>query len=450
MFDSLRARLLVWFTTILAIALVGFGSLVCYAAWRTRLADVDATLVARAEALLAAVHPVAGGTFDLALTSASADPADVAIYHIIWSAAGDTIDRADLALEPETAAVLEARRPPSPGVVTVDGRRELTRRAPGGATVLVGRDLDDARAEIWRLAGSMAAIGLAAMALAAAGGWWLAAGALAPIDRISRTARAMVEGDFHARVPIDRVETELGQLARALNEAFDRLHASLERQQRFTADASHELRTPLTTLSTELQWALARSRTPDEYRQSLETGRRAVERMQAVVERLLSLARAGADVDRDRHGDVPLDAVVNDVVRDLQPLAARKRVTLATSVVPAVVRGERDRLREAIENVVTNAIQYNVEDGRVDVELKRDGDSVTVAVTDTGIGIAPEHLSRIFVPFFRADPARSREAGGAGLGLAIADTIVRRLGGTTSCSSELGRGTRIQIELPGV
>jgi two-component system, OmpR family, sensor kinase len=437
MFRSLRARLLVWFTTILIATMTAFGAVVCLGTWRARVAEVDAVLAARAATLVDALQPVAGGAFDLALPR---EPQGAPrLYHAIWSASGAAIDRSD--------AELDGRTAPPPGAATRAGRRELTRRAGSGAFVLVGRDLADVRRDVWTLAGSVASVGVVAVLLAAAGGWWLAARALRPIDRISDTARAMIGGDFAARVPVDRVATELAELAAALNEAFDRLHASLERQRRFTADASHELRTPLTTLSAELQWAQMKPRTADEYRRSIATSLKSAARMQAIIERLLSLARAGA-VRQDPDSDVPLDDVTREVIRDLEPIAARRQVTIEATLDHATIRGSRDRLREAIANVVSNAIQYNIEGGRVTIAERRSGDRVTLSVTDTGIGIAADDLPRVFDPFFRADPARSRDAGGAGLGLALTDAIVRQLGGRTSCRSELGRGTTVEIDLP--
>jgi two-component system, OmpR family, sensor kinase len=448
MFTSLRARLLAWYTAILAVVVVLFGAAVCYVAWRARLADIDARLKARAEALAAAVRPAPGGTFDLTLPPDSADAAlrgDVPVYHVLWTPEGAPIDRTDPALDVPVPAAAGAR--------TRAGARELAVRSEAGPLVLTGQDLAALRGEIWSLAGMIALAGAAALGFALAGGWLVAARALAPIDRISRTARLMVEGDFNARIPIDRVETELGQVAGALNDAFDRLHASLERQRRFTADASHELRTPLATISTESQWALVRDRQPTEYRESLASCQRAAQRMQAVVERLLALARdeSGAAA-ADRAEPVRLDALVADVVRDVGPQASHLGIDLAIEApAPVTVIGDAGRLLDAVTNVVVNAVQYNVERGQVRITLAagQDGTSV-LRVADTGIGIPADALPRVFEPFFRADPARSRAAGGAGLGLAVARSIVERHGGRIRCTSEPGCGTEIVIELPSV
>jgi heavy metal sensor kinase len=341
-------------------------------------------------------------------------------------------------------------RPAGPGARTRDGNREVAVRAASDALVLVGRSLEDVRADIWALAATIVTVGAGALALSLAGGWWLVGRALLPINRISRTARAMVEGDFNARIPIDRVETELGQVARALNDAFDRLSASLERQRRFTADASHELRTPLATVSTEVQWSLGRDRKVEEYRRSLEACGRAAERMTSVVERLLALARAEAGAAADRRELLRLDRLAEDVAAEIASMAAARDVQLEVHVQPAVVRGDPDRLREAISNVLTNAVRYNVRQGQVRLALTRAGGHATITVADTGIGIGSADLARIFEPFFRADPARSRDVGGAGLGLAVTRAILERHGGRITCDSTPGRGTTVTILIPVV
>jgi len=444
MLSSLRARVLVWYTALLAVVIAVFVATVAVLAWRARLDEVDAALETRAAALSAALEAAPDGTFDLTLPGAGQpEPAagsGPALYHVAWTSAGALIDRSDPALD--------VPPPAAPGVRTRAGRRELTVPAAAGASVLVGRSLADARADVWALAGQLGSIGLGAVLVAFGGGWFLVGRALAPVDRISRTARAMSAGDLNARIPLSELETELEHLARALNEAFDRLHDAVERQKQFTADASHELRTPLATLSTEIQWSLARPREPAAYRESLDVCRRAVDRMTAIVERLLALARAGADTGRRELEPIDLDALVARVVADVAPLAAARSVTLEHAPAGVCVRGEPARLGEALTNVVVNAIQYNREGGTVTIGAAEAGGHVDLTVRDTGIGIAPADLERVFEPFFRADPARSRDAGGAGLGLPVAETIVQQHGGRITCVSQPGAGTTVAIRLP--
>jgi two-component system, OmpR family, sensor kinase len=438
MVESLRTRLLVWHTAIVTTVVAIFGGTVCYLVWRAGLADTDAALEARARTISEAVRPAGRGTFDFTL--APADSAGGTIYHILWTRNGTPIDWSE-----EAEAV---PRPSAPGTRTRDGRRELTVYSASGALVLVGRSLDDLRREIWSLAALLLAAGGAVLALSLVAGWLFAGRALSPITRISRTARRMMQGDLSARIPAERVETELGQVVGALNGAFDRLQASLDRQRRLTADVSHELRTPLATVSAEVQWALGRERTLDAYRESLAVCRRAAGRMQAIVERLLTLARVETLTNRDVSVAVRLDEIVRRAVADLAPQAVARGLTVTVDTVPLGVTGDPDRLLEAITNVVANAIAYNVPEGRVAVTMREHDGFADVSIADTGIGISSSDLALVFDPFFRADHARTSDAGGAGLGLTLTRSIVERHGGRIVCTSEGGKETVFRIRLP--
>ena len=420
----------------LAIVMVATGAMACYLTWRTRLADIDRDLNAYAEALAAAIVPAEAGTFDLVLPPPARDARAPA--HVIWTPGGEILDRSTAGSEPPDR--------PAPGTRTRNASREVTVRSAAGATILVTQSLDLVYADIWALASRFALLAGTALAASLAVGWWIIGRALAPIDRISVTARRMAEGDFAARIAVERVETELGALARVLNDAFDRLHGSLERQRRFTADASHELRTPIATMSAEAQWALSRTRTLDEYRRSIETCRRTAERMRAIVERLLSLARVEASAEISR---VPVDlgSLVHRVVAELRPLADARKLHVDVDTIPVTVPGDPDRLFDAVTNVVANAIQYNQEEGNVRIQLTCSEGEAELTVTDTGIGIATSDLTRVFEPFFRADRSRRRDPGGAGLGLAVTHAIVQQHGGRTHCESAPGEGTRVTISL---
>ena len=438
MVESLRTRLLVWHTAIVTAVVAIFGGTVCYLVWRTGVAEVDATLQARARTISEALRPAGRGTFDFTLPPT--DSAGGTLYHILWSLDGTPIDWS------EDAATVP--RPSEPGIRMREGRRELILQSPTGAVILVGRNLEDLRRQIWSLAAVLLATGGAVLALSLIAGWLFAGRALAPITRISGTARRMMHGDLSARIPAERVETELGQVVGALNGAFDRLQASLDRQRRLTADVSHELRTPLATVSAEVQWALGRDRSLEAYRESLAVCRRAAGRMQAIVERLLTLARVETLTQRDVSVTVRLDEIVRRAVADLAPQASARGLRVTVDTLPLEVTGDPDRLLEALTNVVANAVAYNVPDGAVRVTMhERDG-TAEVAIEDTGIGIAPEDLSLVFDPFFRADHARTRDAGGAGLGLTLTRSIIERHGGRVVCSSEQGKGTTLSLRLP--
>jgi heavy metal sensor kinase len=304
------------------------------------------------------------------------------------------------------------------------------------------------RSDIWRVVVQLAAAGGAALLLALVGGWFLVGRALAPIGRIAQTAEAMSESNLGLRIDVDRTEDELGSVATALNRAFDRLEDAFERQGRFTADASHELRTPLTTVIAELEWALARDRSDGEYQDSLRVCMTAAQRMRTVVEGLLTLARADAGAIERRREAVDIARVAKETVASVEPSAAERGIQLRAEGETAIVEGDPDRLRDLIANLVSNAVQYSSAGGKVICSTSAVGGRPILEVLDTGPGIDSEDLPHVFERFYRANKARSRAAGGAGLGLAISKWIAESHGGRISCESANGRGTRFTVEFP--
>ena len=448
--DSLRVRLLLWYAGILVAVIVMVGAAVCLVTWRSRLASVDAELTVRADAIASSVERGPDDAFDVEL------PADVTAYfqdvrtrpyYAVWSAQGQLIDRSD----PDVVAP----GPPRPGARTGAKTREIV-VARRGLTVLVGQDISDVWAELWGLAGTIAMVALGGVAASLAGAWFLAGRALAPVQRINETARRMADGDLGARIAIERTDTELGQVAAALNLAFDRLRESIERQRQFTADASHELRTPVTTMMAELEWALLRDRPAADYQESLETCHRAGARMQSLVEGLLTLARADSGELAVTRVSVRLDVLVDEAIELVRPLARQRGVTLRAALMPVTITGDPDRLRQLLSNLLFNAVAYNRAHGVVTVELKRatasgelDRDDIAVLrVHDTGIGIDPEDLPRVFDRFYRGERAREREPSGAGLGLALVRWIATAHDGTVECTSERDRFTAFVVRLP--
>jgi heavy metal sensor kinase len=323
-------------------------------------------------------------------------------------------------------------------------------QAAGGAVVLVGRDTGDLRRAQWPLIVNVLLAGAATLALAILGGWFVAGRALAPIRRISETARAMSAGDLDARIAVERTESELEQVASTLNDAFDRLRFAVQQERRFTADASHELRTPISVLRAEAEWALDRERTPQQYKAALAVCRRAALRMQDAVERMLTLVRAEGARDAHERTAVDLNAIVKDVLAWLAPIAQERDVSIAAvgSGSTATVNGDPEQLREAVNNIAANAILYNKAGGSVTISTRTIGGMARVEVVDTGIGIPAEAVPHVFDRFYRVDKARSRDAGGSGLGLSIARAIVVAHGGDIMCTSEFGTGSVFVISLP--
>jgi signal transduction histidine kinase len=438
-----------WYTLILTVIIVFFASTVAYLYWRSLVADTDEELTTAAATVAGSLRSAPTGEFDLTLPPGYRESAFLdhtpRTYYAVWAPDGGLIDRSDPEGELPTALV--------PGSVTRNGNREILIQGPADSLILVGRDLSEARGRVWSLATAVGAAGGAMLLLSLIGGWFLGSRALAPIARISHAAAAMAQGDLAARIAVERTESELGQLARTLNEAFDRLAYAADTQRLFTADASHELRTPLATLRAQFDWVLRRPRTTAEYQESLVVCRRAVDRMTEIVDALLTLARGDRKGVEGTREPVPLDTVLRDVLQMLGPLATERHVTLVSSLDPATVVGDRSQLASAFLNIVKNAIEYNREGGDVRVELRNMGGEALVRIQDTGIGIAPGDLPRVFDRFFRADKARTRKSGGSGLGLAIARRVIEDHGGTIACRSQVDQGTefltRLDVAQPG-
>ncbi|MHC5544618.1 sensor histidine kinase, partial [Singulisphaera rosea] len=266
--------------------------------------------------------------------------------------------------------------------------------------------------------------------------------------RMSDAASSISASNLSRRIDMARTESELGRLATILNETFDRLEGAFVRQVQFTADASHELRTPLSVVISHCELALRKSRTPEEYREMFATALKAAKRMRGVIEGLLTLARADSTAPNLDHGPVDLAEVVEESVEMLRPLASSSKVEIEIETEPAEAFGDHDRLRELVVNLVTNAIRYNREDGRVTVRLRKEPEGLTLTVADSGIGIPEEHWPELFERFYRVDPVRSRELGGSGLGLSIARWIVEAHGGTITFTSVFGEGTTFTVHLP--
>lgn len=319
---------------------------------------------------------------------------------------------------------------------------------PQDAVVVVGRHTGGVRRRLAEFLEMGVAAGLGVLALALAGEWFITSRALRPITRMSEDAAGITESDMSRRLDVARTKSELGELARILNGTFDRLEAAFARQATFTADASHELRTPLSVVITHAELALRKDREAPEYRQTLETCLSAARRMKGLVEGLLTLARADAGGIGLRKEPLDLACLAKEVVAFLQPLARARRLRLEVNAENLEVNGDRDRLGEVVTNLVSNAIRYNREGGKIAVDVFGEGDEAVITVADTGIGIPEADRTHVFVRFYRVDKARSHERGGVGLGLAITRMIVEAHGGSISLASVEGAGSTFTVRLP--
>ncbi|MGC8857086.1 MAG: ATP-binding protein [Anaerolineae bacterium] len=282
--------------------------------------------------------------------------------------------------------------------------------------------------------------------LAGGGGYFLAARALAPIDKMTATARKISAEDLSARLEVANREDEVGRLAQTFNEMLARLEDSFRRERQFTSDASHELRTPLTAMQAILGMMRAKRRTPAEYEQAMDDLSEETDRLRTLVENLLRLARG--EKQAYHFETVNLSLLLQDVAESLRPLAEAKGLALRCDLpVNLQVWGDSDELIRLFVNLLDNAIQYT-ERGEVTLRAAQGEQAVVVTVADTGPGIAPEHLPHIFDRFYRVDTSRSRSQRGTGLGLAIAKEIVRAHRGEIEAQSKIGEGTVFTVRLP--
>ncbi|MGQ9503212.1 MAG: sensor histidine kinase [Anaerolineae bacterium] len=287
------------------------------------------------------------------------------------------------------------------------------------------------------------------LVVAGFGGYLLADRALRPIDRITRTAQAISVSQLSQRIRYIGPQDEVARLAITFDRMLDRLQATFERERRFTADAAHELRTPLTALKGRLDVILSRPRTAAEYESVLHDLEQEVDRLIHLSTNLLLLAR----LDQRRLPWQPqmldLSELLHVIAEQVRPLADARGLTLTEEVLPELsIVGDPDHLIRLFLNLLDNAVKYTPPGGQVTLRAGKEQTGVWVAVSDTGPGIPSEHLPHLFERFYRVEEARSRESGGAGLGLAIVYEIARWHGGTVEVQSEPGCGATFIIHLP--
>jgi two-component system, OmpR family, heavy metal sensor histidine kinase CusS len=315
--------------------------------------------------------------------------------------------------------------------------------------VLLLVPLKEADAELALLARALAVTVPVALLVSAVVAYLLARKALAPVNALRRSAEAITAERLHERLPVPNPDDELGKLAATVNAMIERLERSFAEVRRFTADASHELRTPLTAIRIEAEATLDGAATTEEYRALVGSVLEECGRMARLTDQLLALAREDAGVAHPDPVPVDLGELVGGVTEALRPVVEAKRLKLAAELAAGVVvRGDPVRLRQVTMNLIDNAAKYTPEGGSIRVTVGRADGLAVFTVADTGEGIPPEHLPRVFDRFYRVDKARSREMGGTGLGLAIAKSIVTAHGGRIELTSAVGAGTTATVTLP--
>lgn len=295
-----------------------------------------------------------------------------------------------------------------------------------------------------------------ALLCAAAGGWFLTGRVLVRVSRMTATAGGIGVRDLSQRLPVagddefaELASTFNGMLGR-LESVFNRQERLMEQQRQFTADASHELKTPLTIIKGNTSLALSNRPTEAEYRQSIVEIDEAATTMSQLVQDLLLLARSDSGLAGRERIDVPVAELLQQALYSTRPPQQTNTAAVVLKPVDTdlCVIGNQNELTRLVKNLLDNAVQYSHPHGTVTASAKREGDWAVLEITDTGIGIAPEHLPHLGERFYRVDTSRTRPTGGTGLGLSICKGIVEAHGGSMRFESRVGKGTTVTVRLP--
>lgn len=441
----IRTRLTLASALLVAVILLGAGVFV-YVRFESDLRTaVDAGLRSRADALLSSGD-------EPALPAAGLIETDEAFTQILSmdGAVLESTPGVDGALtRPGETPVARFADADVETVEEVVPARLLLVPLEGGRVLVVGASLEDQREALARLAALLLVGGPVALALVVVVVWLIVGGALRPVEAMRSEAAAISASELGHRLPVLETDDELARLGRTLNEMLERLQSALERERRLVDDASHELRTPLANLKAELDLALRRARTADELESALRSAADETDRLVRLAEDLLVLARARGGKLPIRREELDAAALVRDIVGSFGGRASERGIALdhhAGDGVRAYV--DPSRIRQALGNLLDNALRHTPAGGRISVALARLDGEVTISVIDSGTGFSPDFLGTAFEPFSRDDAARARAEGGTGLGLAIVRVIAEAHGGTAEARNTEG-GAEVIVRFPG-
>ncbi|MHB8523025.1 MAG: sensor histidine kinase [Limisphaerales bacterium] len=339
---------------------------------------------------------------------------------------------------------------------TVSGGKELliatvpvSQSGKHDYTVEVGASLGAIHTVLDQLLLSLVAGLPVVVAVAIGGGYLLVRRALAPVDKMARSAEQITLHNLDDRLPISPTGDELERLSLSLNHMITRLDESFQQTRRFIADASHELRTPLTIMRGELETIVQQPRLDAGLRESAGSVLEEVERLAKIVESLFALSRLDAGEAQTEWVKFDLADLAATTTEQMCLLAEDKGIAVTCSAPRAVVvEGDRARLKQVVVNLLDNAIKYTPRGGSVSLTVGGTNGTAFLEVSDNGIGIPVDALPHVFERFFRVDKARSREMGGAGIGLSIVKAICAAHRGQVEVQSTEGHGSRFRVNLP--
>jgi signal transduction histidine kinase len=466
---TLVNRLSLFFLTALAVVLLGYSVILYTLARGYLLRQVDERAQATLDILNAAVEQEAGWLewdgYERPVPMRSASGAETPIWSV-FDEKGNLVDGSRDATEMLSSATAED------GLTDVAWRgkrlrygRRMIEAKPAASgnggnqasepdkpryralTVAVGVPLDPVYANLRMLALALVSVSAALWVAAALVGRRLCRRALAPVNQMAQTARAITAADLGRRLYETGTRDELEDLAKAFNELLGRLQDSFERQRRFTGEASHQLRTPLTAMLGQVEVALRRERPPEEYRRVLGTVQDQSQQMRTIIEMLLFLAQADEEA---RLPDMQVLDASQWLTEHLQTWRQHPRFgDIGTEGEPGLpIHVHAGLLDQAVDNLIDNACKYSQPGAPIRLRVYREGAEVCIAVDDQGIGLAENDVPHLFHPFFRSSDVRRRGITGVGLGLAVASRIISSFGGRIDVTSQLGQGSRFVIRLP--
>ncbi|MBI4485378.1 MAG: HAMP domain-containing histidine kinase [Acidobacteria bacterium] len=459
MINSLRGRLMGWHLLILAASLALFSVLLYLFLAQSLYRHHDAELAIEAERL---AHVLADVDFSQGTTAPARLPSQVSEeFLIVRNPRGQLVYRSPLLeiTEPnigEHEALVHAATlgVAAPQFFTAQLERTGPVRficvpisRPPRAYLQLGRPLGEVPETLRTVAIACALLVPVILVLMSFSGWIIAGRALAPMNAINETLQAIQATDLSRRLDVP-TDAELGGFVTTVNRLLARLEKAFSSLKQFTADISHQLQTPLTVMKGTADVALGSTHRPEEYQRALAEIGEEIDDMTSILADLRALSLADAGPGASEHGTVSLSDVAREAAEILEALAESKQIAVDTAIDPGLtVWGSGIGLKQVLLNLGDNAVKYTGPGGRIRLALRGQGLEAVLTVSDTGIGIPPEDLPRVFDRFYRAfgSDARSR---GTGLGLAIAKRIVEAHGGSITADSDLGRGSTFTVRLP--
>lgn len=453
---SLRYRLVTWYAFWLTMVFIAAGILLYWGLRHYLEINLGATETKRAEriVLLIGGRPVTAPRNLAAEITVAFAPEASGRFVRIARAGGEVLyqsgspidqsfDAAQISAPARTAGTRKERQRDGTELIVA------TMAAGNGLVVETGESLAPALLELQRLFVLIAVVFVVVAVVALGGSVVLLRRALRPVEEITRSAEHITSHNLSERLPVPSSGDEFEHLSQSLNGMIARLDDSFQHNRRFLADASHELRTPLTILRSELEAMVRGDSLTPEVRETAGNLLDEVERLTSIVENLFALSRLDAGQALTEHTRFDFAKLVATTSEQMCLLAEDKGLTISCeTLTPVPVEGDRARLKQVIVNLLDNAIKYTPSEGAITLAVRASDGEAVFDVEDTGIGIPAEAQPRVFDRFFRVDAARTRDVGGAGIGLSVVKAICAAHSGRVEVQSHLGQGSRFTVRLP--